>query len=372
MLKAATFLTCFPLWSGVQAPDSVGTAPLLQLLEAQGVSGYEQDVRDVVRTLLPQTVCVVEDSVGNLIVRLGSGSPRVLIAAPLDEPGYVVSGFTLDGYLRLNRVGRTVETPLADQFIEGQRVTISTGRGKRLGVVACHSVHLHRDAPDEKRLPFSLENTFVDVGARSVEEVEAGGFRLLDPVTRVKETARLGPHRIAAPGAADRAGVAALVQAIRQIASAPVDSEFVFAFVAQDQLGRKGIDAVAARETFDRAFLIGGGFGVHRKSSRETEETQRPRLGSGVLVRSPSARGSSRYFESLERRAASYGVPLSESARDALAPAPYTGGPKLPPEKTYLLGVPSLYGGTPVECIDQRDVEALGRLLAILGGPETI
>src|SRR5436190_20135035 len=67
------------------------------------VSGHESDVRKAVASMLPATLRAETDTPGNLVVRFGSGSPRTLIVAPLDEPGYVVSAITDEGYLRVHR-----------------------------------------------------------------------------------------------------------------------------------------------------------------------------------------------------------------------------------------------------------------------------
>ncbi|MBI1851980.1 MAG: hypothetical protein HYR85_16705 [Planctomycetes bacterium] len=342
----------------------------MRLLSAQGVSGYEDDVRRAICESLPPSLAVEEDSVGNVIVRLGKGSPRVLVAAPMDEPGFVVSGITADGFLRLNRVGRTVETPLADQFVEGQRVTIGTQRGPRVGVVACWSTHLHRDTGDDKRAPFSLDDAYVDVGARTFGEAEDYGFRLLDPVTRAKQVVSLGTNGLAAPAAGDRACAAAMAEAIRRVAESRPPNEIVFAFLAQEQLGRKGIDAITTRFHADRAYLLGCGFGVHRTSARTTEETDSIPLGVGVLAH---AAKSSSTLTSMLKRAKARGIPVQDAPKEVAATSSYTGGPTLPDDgRTIFLGVPCRYGGTPVECVDTRDVEALERLLVLLFEEEVV
>jgi len=71
--------------------------------QVPAVSGYEQplieELRAELRPLSPKT-----DNVGNLWVTFGSGSPQRLLVTPVDEPGYVVSEITPDGYLRVQRL----------------------------------------------------------------------------------------------------------------------------------------------------------------------------------------------------------------------------------------------------------------------------
>ena len=53
------------------------------------------------RTLSGWTI----DAQGNLIKRVGSGSPRRVVACGMDFSAYVVSQITDDGYVRLRRSG---------------------------------------------------------------------------------------------------------------------------------------------------------------------------------------------------------------------------------------------------------------------------
>src|SRR2546425_13294474 len=104
------------------------------------VTGLEQAMTDTLLTLLPGSI---RDRAGNVTVSLGSGTPRRLVACALDEVGYVVGNITPDGYLTLRRVGAP-PTPLFDQQLEGQRVTVFGARGAVPGVGAVKSTHLTR------------------------------------------------------------------------------------------------------------------------------------------------------------------------------------------------------------------------------------
>src|SRR5215831_8853826 len=69
------------------------------------------------------------DNMSNLTVTLGSGKPHRLLVASVDEPGFIVSGITSDGYLRIQRVGTTKPFAYFDQYFEGQRLMIGTTSG---------------------------------------------------------------------------------------------------------------------------------------------------------------------------------------------------------------------------------------------------
>src|SRR5437899_12070615 len=130
------------------------------------VTGLEQGMTDTLLTLLPGST---RDRAGNVTLSLGSGTPRRLVAFALDEVGYVVGNITADGYLTLRRVGAP-PTPLFDQQLEGQRVTVFGARGAVPGVGAVKSTHLTRGRPGGPAGPgapdpvFTVDNAYVDVG----------------------------------------------------------------------------------------------------------------------------------------------------------------------------------------------------------------
>ncbi|MGH9778610.1 MAG: hypothetical protein ACRD5I_09380, partial [Candidatus Acidiferrales bacterium] len=73
---------------------------LAELGKLPGVSGYEERVSQWLMQRLKEYDAEL-DNLGNVTVTVGSGEPHRLIVTPIDEPGYVVSAITPDGYLRV-------------------------------------------------------------------------------------------------------------------------------------------------------------------------------------------------------------------------------------------------------------------------------
>ncbi|HMA44123.1 MAG TPA: M20/M25/M40 family metallo-hydrolase [Gemmatimonadales bacterium] len=232
LLLAAVPLVC------LSAQSVASLAPRLAAMTA--VSGYERAVTDTLLRLLPGAT---RDRLGNVVLSLGTGDPRRLVYCDLDEAGYVVGRVTPDGLLRLRRVGR-VASPLADQQIEGQRVTVWGRHGAVPGVVAVNSIHLSRSRAMGEQ-PFSLDDAWVDVGAASAEEITELGIDVLAPVALVKRPQRYGDGLLAAPAAGARAACAALLSAA---AARPTPGgSVVVAFAVQTlQTGRPGVAALSA------------------------------------------------------------------------------------------------------------------------------
>src|SRR5512143_1299865 len=102
------------------------------LIQKPAVSGFETEVRDVLRAALPKGLQSRVDEAGNLIVTIGTGKPHVVICADMDEDGFFVSGITDDGYLRLHRVTTGVTNRLFEQVHYGQPIFVTTRAGERV------------------------------------------------------------------------------------------------------------------------------------------------------------------------------------------------------------------------------------------------
>jgi putative aminopeptidase FrvX len=247
LILAVVSLTAGPVdrltAQSLTAQDLPGLVTRLAAMTA--VSGYESAIADSVQRLLPGAT---RDRLGNVLLTLGSGAPRRLLYCGLDEPGYVVGNITDDGYLRLRREGTSRGTsPLFDQQIEGQRVTVWGRRGGIPGVVAVRSVHLTRGRGASADQPFTVDDAWVDVGVTSRAQAESLGILLLSPVALTKRPTRYGPSDglLAGPFVGRRAACAALLFAAS--GSPKVQGTVVVAFAVQTlQAGRPGVAALAA------------------------------------------------------------------------------------------------------------------------------
>lgn len=220
------------------AADSTVLPALASWIGLIAAPGHEGDATARIARAEPGWT---RDALGNLLLRRGSGRPRRVVACALDEPGYAVSAVTADGYLRLHDAAGHPRQPLWDQFHEGQRILVATRRGPVPGVVGVRSVHLWRGRSPGDR-PASIEEFWVDVGARSAAEVRALGIDLLDPVVRDWPSWIYG-DLVAGPAAADRTGCAAVAAAAT---AAPEHGETDFVISVQSAYRWVGLSAELA------------------------------------------------------------------------------------------------------------------------------
>ena len=231
------------------------------LVNTQGVSGHEADVRANLKAQLPAWTRPRVDELGNLQLSFGKGAPHTVLVAALDESGYVVSRVTDDGYLRLHRHSAATNNVLRDQYVVGQPVNIRTADGRIVpGVTATPSLHLSRLLnPTEVRRIREVADLWVDVGASTAADVSGLGVRLLDPVNLRERAQLLAEHRVAGLNTQLRAGAQTLVEIMRTMPAEPTMTGTVtLLWAAQSQFNERGLARAANTITADKVIMVGG------------------------------------------------------------------------------------------------------------------
>ncbi|WP_199243438.1 M20/M25/M40 family metallo-hydrolase [Hymenobacter sedentarius] len=331
-MRFFTLLLLLNSWAGIAAAQS--PALLQAYARTSAVSGREEEASRFVMALF-KAGTVQRDRLGNLVLVLGTGTPRRLLVAPLDEPGYVVSQIQDNGYLRVAPVGSGQVGPLFHQFLEGHDVSIITEQGARNAISCVPSSHYEnlRAEPERNKPPFSWQAAFLDVGATSAAGVAQQGIRLLDPLTLEKKTAIIAQQWVAAPAMKAKAAAMALATVAQTLAAAPVKGTVVIAWTTLELLNGKGFEAVANQYgPFDEVYRF--------DRTLEAEPT-----------------GTAQFLASPALPWALPGQVLVQPARPARKPVlPNT---KLAAARTYLLGLPARYANTPVEAVAVADVQQL-------------
>jgi putative aminopeptidase FrvX len=346
-LVATLMLMAAPSWGSDPQSD------LTVLMEVLSVSGREEQAAEAVLERLPEGLSE-RDRLGNVVVTLGKGSPRRLLACGLDEPGFLVTKVREDGYLRLRPAGGGARGALWAQGFEGQKVWISTRGGRVTGAVTIPSVHLHQDGPANDEL-FGPQSAFVDVGAESAAEVHEQGIQVLDPVGLQQRMTSYGPQGerlIAGPAAQSKAACAAQLAATRGLAAGEVDGTLEIAWLRLELWNRKGIEhLVEERGPFDQVLIASRGFGWS-SGEQGFSPTEVPDIGSGAL-----STGEVTLL-------AEHG----ELPHLAPSQAWYTGGPDWEAAKHGFFGLPARYRDTPVETISMNDLQDLAQALVDWAG----
>jgi putative aminopeptidase FrvX len=214
-----------------------------RLYETPAVSGYEQPLANEIREQLKEFT-PKSDNLGNLYVTVGHGAPHRLIVTPMDEPGYVVSDITPDGYLRVQRLPQQQPNPVFDTLHFAQPVWVLTRSGEKLsGVFAGLSVHLQPARQNAPKMAHPDE-MYVDIGATSADAVRTAGVNLLDPIALNRKYQPIGNAGLADPAVGDRFGCEILIRVLSRIRESQLSGTTTVAFVAQRWTGGRGLDRI--------------------------------------------------------------------------------------------------------------------------------
>jgi putative aminopeptidase len=339
---------------------------LREFVQTPAVPGYEQELDGKIAARLNAFSPTI-DAQSNVTVTLGKGSPHRLIVAPIDEPGFVVSGITPEGYLTLQRLPQGGNLPLFNELYAAQPVKVGTPQGKWIdGSVAGLSIHLQ---PQRQHAPAAsdLDNMFVDTGASSAAEARASGVDVLSPLAIERRLYPMGFGRWTAPAIGDRFGAAALVQVARNLNPAKIKGAITFAFVTQQWAGARGLQRLLYEVNPDELIYVGRCMrATPLPGQREAEPAFKEAPGSGVLIASDQPGSELVGFAAeLKGLASQNGIELKNDYSAPLLPrGGYMLQPKLP-ERTVHLAIATSWPSTPAEVIQSNDLASLVSLLEL-------
>src|SRR5271170_3553744 len=365
-VSSALLLHSSPVAAQVQVQGRpYGALPerLDEFVGTSAVSGYENQLADKIREQL-RRLQPTTDNLGDVIVTIGSGAPHRLIVTPIDEPGFVVSEITPDGYLRVQRLPQGGLPPIFNEMYSAQPVRIETTGGKWIdGVVAGLSVHLQPGRTNPPKAA-DLENIYVDIGATSAAEVRKAGVDILNPIVINRRLMYLSQEKMAGASIGDRFGVDALVELLSSVDPAKIKGTLTVAFVVQQRTGARGLQRILTQTQADEMIYVGrllpGGpipemETLHRAPRREP--------GGGVLVGVPQTDGSLPVFATeLKQLADTNKIPFASDYSANILPKSYLPMPQLPAIWVHL-AIATSWTDTPPETIDSSDLLNLTKLL---------
>ncbi len=222
-----------------------GVEALLQeLTDANGVSGYEKEVRNIMRRRLAAYGEISYDRLGSVIcMQKGEADePRIALVAHMDEVGFMVNRINPQGYIRFNPLGGWWS-----QVLLAQRVLINTGKGPVPGEIGSKPPHLLTRDELNRVVPF--DDMFIDIGSTSKEETEKAGVRPGDPVAPVGPfTILADPQTYMAKAFDDRAGCAMVISVLDNLSRLSHPNAVFGVGTVQEEVGLRGavtsVDAV--------------------------------------------------------------------------------------------------------------------------------
>lgn len=218
----------------------------IQLLEklcnATAVSGDEHEVRQIVLDEIKLIADEVKvDALGNVLAtRFGRGENRlrVMLAAHMDEIGFMIVKKHDDNLFQFERVGGIDERQLPGK-------SLLVGRDHLPGVIGAKPIHMTTAKERENKIDISSMR--IDMGPEIGDKVKPG-----DRATFATRFEILGPS-IKAKALDNRFGVATLIELLKY---APANIDLLAAFTVQEEVGLRGARVAAYAFDPDMAIAV--------------------------------------------------------------------------------------------------------------------
>jgi tetrahedral aminopeptidase len=195
---------------------------LSRLLSSFGVSGHEDEVRKAIIDELKDVKCdIKEDKMGNLIVKIGESSEKLMLCAHMDEIGLIATFIEDNGFIRVGSIGDFNTADVVHNLINFENGT--------LGKVAAAKTNAE------------IGDLFIDIGASSREEA-LKKVREGDVACFLGDAVELG-NNIISPGLDNRVGCYILLKLIKELKE--TSKELYFVFSSQAELGGRGARAAS-------------------------------------------------------------------------------------------------------------------------------
>lgn len=242
-----------PRRTAIEKPMRIRAAQinlLEKLCNACAISGDENEVRTIVLQEVRQHASEVKvDALGNILVQCegkdkanrqakDSHRLRVMLAAHMDEVGFMLTHDEGEGIFRFDTVGGLDERQLV-----GKAVWV--GKSHVPGVIGTKPIHLTK--AEERKNAIPLDSLRIDIGLGGNSKVKVG-----DRATFATRFTRLGAS-LRAKALDDRLGVATLVELVKK---PPTNLDLLVAFTVQEEVGLRGARVAAYTLNPDVAIVV--------------------------------------------------------------------------------------------------------------------
>ncbi|MCI5055415.1 MAG: M42 family metallopeptidase [Flavobacteriales bacterium] len=209
---------------------------LARICEVSGAPGFENDIRDLVLSEIKDHIDDFEiDNMGNLIaLKKGDSSKKVMVAAHMDEIGFIVKHIDDDGFVRFLCLGG-----FDPKTHTAQRVIVK-GKEDVIGVMGSKPIHVM--TAEERAKVAKSDDYFIDLG-RSKDEVEKI-VSVGDPITRERKLVEIGEN-VNCKSLDNRVSVYILIEALKRMKSVAYDTYATF--TVQEEVGIRGANAATMK-----------------------------------------------------------------------------------------------------------------------------
>lgn len=212
---------------------------LEQLSNACGVTGREEEVRNLmIKLMKPYVDKITVDNFDNVIaLKKGKqASPKVMLAAHMDEIGLMVKTINKEGFLQFAKMGG-----IDDRILLAQKVIVYTKKGPLQGIIGSKPPHIQKE--EERKKIVTYDELFIDIGAESRENANSMGVAVGDPIGFDVKYSQIGKDTVIGKAFDNRAGCAVMIETLNQLEK--TDCTIFAVGTVQEEVGLRGAGTAA-------------------------------------------------------------------------------------------------------------------------------
>jgi len=271
---------------------SINFELLKKISETPGTSGFEKPIRDYIISEIEDLIDDIHvDNIGNIVaVKKGNSKKRLMIAAHMDEIGFIVSHIDENGFLRFHPLGG-----FDPKTLTSQRVIVH-GKKSIVGVMGSKPVHVMK--PEERKKVVEIEDFFIDLGMGKdeVEKIVSIG----NPITRERELIEMG-NCINGKSLDNRISVYILIELLKRIKNVEIPFDTYAVFTVQEEVGIRGAQVAAQSIQPDFGFGLDTTIAYDVPGSQLHEQVTKLGAGTAIKIMDSSAIADYRMVEYMKK-----------------------------------------------------------------------
>lgn len=231
---------------------------LNKYMNIEAMSRYEEPVVDELKkSIKAGKYEVSRDRFGSVIFYKKSknpNAPKVMLAAHMDEVGYIVRSIEENGNLLVSTVGGVWPSAVI-----GTKATLVVNEnGKKFtGVFGHTSIHILES--EKVKQAMTEKELFVDFGFMSKDEAKKHGVDVGDRIYISGETITLENNLVGGKAMDNRAGVTAVELIANAVADLDLDCHLYIVGTVQEEVGTRGAKTSVSLINPDVAFAVDTG-----------------------------------------------------------------------------------------------------------------
>ncbi|MFO7938821.1 MAG: M42 family metallopeptidase [Bacteroidales bacterium] len=273
---------------------------LKKISETPGAPGYEERIRNlIIQEVSPFVDNVETDNLGNVMaIKKGKDRKRVMLAAHMDEIGFIVSHIDDNGFVRFHPLGG-----FDPKTLTAQRVIIH-GKKDLTGVMGSKPIHVM--TPEERKKEAKVSDFFIDLGL-SKEEAEEW-IEIGNPITRERELIEMG-HCVNGKSLDNRISVYILIEVLKQLKNTELPYDVYAVFTVQEEVGIRGAQVATQHIQPHFGFAIDTTIAYDVPGSQPHEQVTQLGKGAGIKIMDSSAIADYRMVRYMKETAKKHKIP---------------------------------------------------------------